>query len=50
MTWLKTLTVQSLLAHGVNVVHSDVDVSWLRDPLPYFLDQACPLAGPGAQA
>ena len=36
-TWRKVPAVAEVLSHGFNVILSDVDVMWMRDPLPYFL-------------
>ncbi|KAG2433971.1 hypothetical protein HYH02_012433 [Chlamydomonas schloesseri] len=36
-TWRKVVVVSRLVHWGFNVIHSDVDVVWFRDPLPYFL-------------
>ncbi|EFJ45189.1 hypothetical protein VOLCADRAFT_94646 [Volvox carteri f. nagariensis] len=36
-TWGKVAAVTALVDLGFDVVHSDVDVSWFRDPLPLFL-------------
>lgn len=31
--------VRSVAHLGFHVVHSDIDVVWLRDPLPYFMEK-----------
>ncbi|KXZ42178.1 hypothetical protein GPECTOR_190g297 [Gonium pectorale] len=36
-TWRKVVVVSRMVHWGFNVIHSDVDVVWFRDPLPYFL-------------
>ena len=36
-TWRKVVVVSQIVGWGFNVLHSDVDTSWFRDPLPYFL-------------
>ena len=33
--------VEKIVDWGFNVMHSDVDVVWFRDPLPYFLGEPC---------
>ena len=33
--------VEKIVDWGFNVMHSDVDVVWFRDPLPYFLGAPC---------
>ncbi|KAG2487324.1 hypothetical protein HYH03_014041 [Edaphochlamys debaryana] len=40
-TWRKVQVVSRIVHWGFNVIHSDVDVVWFRDPLPYFLGPAC---------
>ncbi|KAJ9511474.1 hypothetical protein QJQ45_029860 [Haematococcus lacustris] len=39
-TWRKVTVVQQIVGWGFNVLHSDVDVVWFRDPLPYMLGPA----------
>ncbi|PNW83849.1 hypothetical protein CHLRE_04g217949v5 [Chlamydomonas reinhardtii] len=39
-TWRKVVVVSRIVHWGFNVIHSDVDVVWFRDPLPYFLGPA----------
>ncbi|GIL65415.1 hypothetical protein Vafri_19165 [Volvox africanus] len=39
-TWRKVVVVSRMVHWGFNVIHSDVDVVWFRDPLPYFLGPA----------
>lgn len=39
-TWRKVTVVEKIVDWGFNVLHSDVDVVWFRDPLPYFLGPA----------
>eukprot|EP00775_Hariotina_reticulata_P006248 gene6248-6484_t len=39
-TWRKVPAAQELLLLGYNVIMSDIDVMWLKDPLPYFNIQA----------
>jgi hypothetical protein len=34
--WKKVHLAHTLLELGYNVVFSDLDATWLRDPLPYF--------------
>ncbi|GLC60104.1 hypothetical protein PLESTB_001574400 [Pleodorina starrii] len=41
-TWAKVAAVAGLVELGFSVVHSDVDVSWFRDPVPLFLSLAAP--------
>lgn len=36
-TWRKVFAVQQVVSMGFNVVLSDLDVVWFRNPLPYFL-------------
>lgn len=36
MTWHKVLALDRVAVWGFNVVVSDMDVAWLRDPLPLF--------------
>lgn len=36
-TWRKVTVVERIVDWGFNVLHSDVDVVWFQDPLPYFL-------------
>ena len=33
--------MEKIVDWGFNVMHSDVDVVWFRDPLPYFLGAPC---------
>ena len=40
-TWRKVTVVEKIVDWGFNVMHSDVDVVWFRDPLPYFLGEPC---------
>ncbi len=40
-TWRKVTVVEKIVDWGFNVMHSDVDVVWFRDPLPYFLGPPC---------
>ncbi|EFJ45138.1 hypothetical protein VOLCADRAFT_106094 [Volvox carteri f. nagariensis] len=35
-TWNKVHIMKSVYEMGVHVVHSDMDVVWFNDPLPYF--------------
>jgi hypothetical protein len=38
---LRLTALRRLCAHGVDVIHSDIDAVWLRDPIPgYFSQQA----------
>eukprot|EP00198_Chlamydomonas_reinhardtii_P011930 XP_001701267.1 predicted protein [Chlamydomonas reinhardtii] len=39
-TWRKVVVVSRIVHWGFNVIHSDVDVVWFRDPLAYFLGPA----------
>lgn len=39
-TWRKVPAAQELLLLGYNIIMSDIDVMWLKDPLPYFNTQA----------
>jgi len=39
-TWRKVTVVQQIVSWGFNVIHSDVDVVWFRDPKPYFLGES----------
>ncbi|KAG1654663.1 hypothetical protein FOA52_003820 [Chlamydomonas sp. UWO 241] len=36
-TWRKVTVVEKIVDWGFNVLHSDVDAVWFRDPLPYML-------------
>lgn len=36
-TWQKVLTVRHVHHLGFNVINSDMDVVWLRNPLEHFL-------------
>jgi len=38
-TWQKVLTVRLVNQLGFHVMHSDIDVTWFRDPMPYFLEK-----------
>ncbi|KAJ9506941.1 hypothetical protein QJQ45_016531 [Haematococcus lacustris] len=38
-TWQKVAIVRSVNRLGFNVVHSDIDVVWFRDPLDFFTQQ-----------
>ncbi|GAB4815828.1 hypothetical protein N2152v2_002874 [Parachlorella kessleri] len=38
MTWQKVLVLDQVVEWGFNIVISDMDVAWLRDPLPLFED------------
>jgi hypothetical protein len=50
MTWSKVFVVAKVLPWGFNIIVSDIDAVWLRDPLPLFAQNPhageCP-AGPG---
>ena len=39
MTWRKVEAVRLLVEAGFSVLHSDLDVIWLRDPLPGLLSR-----------
>jgi uncharacterized caspase-like protein len=39
MTWQKVSLVAKAVAWGFNVLFTDLDVVWLRDPLAYFQDK-----------
>lgn len=36
-TWNKVRILNAVYAMGFHVIQSDIDVSWLRDPTPYFM-------------
>ncbi len=36
MTWSKVFVVDEVAEWGFNLVVSDLDVVWLKDPLPLF--------------
>ncbi|GLC56233.1 hypothetical protein PLESTB_001082500 [Pleodorina starrii] len=36
-TWNKVHVMKAVYDMGVNIVHSDADVVWFSDPLPYFM-------------
>ncbi len=36
MTWAKVFVLDAIVDWGFNVVVSDVDVVWFKDPLPLF--------------
>ncbi|KXZ42496.1 hypothetical protein GPECTOR_141g694 [Gonium pectorale] len=38
-TWNKVHVIRTVYELGVHVVHSDADVVWFADPLPYFMAQ-----------
>ncbi|KAL4425402.1 hypothetical protein ABPG75_009418 [Micractinium tetrahymenae] len=40
MTWSKVFLVDSVVDFGFNLVISDVDAVWFRDPLPLFAEHA----------
>ncbi|GIM04886.1 hypothetical protein Vretimale_9381 [Volvox reticuliferus] len=42
-TWNKVHVVRMAYELGFNIIHSDADVVWFRDPLPFFLSR---LSGP----
>ncbi|GIL50740.1 hypothetical protein Vafri_6891 [Volvox africanus] len=42
-TWNKVHVVRMVYELGFNIIHSDADVVWFRDPLPFFLSL---LSGP----
>ncbi|KAG2425121.1 hypothetical protein HYH02_015065 [Chlamydomonas schloesseri] len=42
-TWNKVHIIKAVYEFGVNVIHSDTDVVWFSDPLPFFHER---LSGP----
>ncbi|GLI60715.1 hypothetical protein VaNZ11_002808 [Volvox africanus] len=36
-TWNKVHIMKNIYEMGVNIIHSDADVVWFNDPLPYFI-------------
>eukprot|EP00198_Chlamydomonas_reinhardtii_P008349 XP_001697686.1 predicted protein [Chlamydomonas reinhardtii] len=38
-TWNKVHIIKAVYEFGVNVIHSDTDVVWFGDPLPFFQQQ-----------
>ncbi|KXZ42495.1 hypothetical protein GPECTOR_141g693 [Gonium pectorale] len=45
-TWSKVHVIRAVYELGVHVVHSDADVVWFADPLPYLMAQLA-VGGPG---
>ncbi|KAG2499383.1 hypothetical protein HYH03_002958 [Edaphochlamys debaryana] len=35
-TWNKVHIAKAVYEYGVHIIHSDTDVTWFNDPLPYF--------------
>ncbi|KAG2491978.1 hypothetical protein HYH03_009709 [Edaphochlamys debaryana] len=35
-TWNKVHIIKNVYEYGVHVIHSDSDVTWFNDPIPYF--------------
>ena len=40
ISWKKIFFVRQLLEHHAHVVYADLDVSWIRNPLPYLTEVA----------
>ena len=40
ISWEKVLFIRQLIGHHSHVVYADLDVSWIRNPLPYLIEVA----------
>ncbi len=38
LTWRRVSVVRAIHTLGLHVIHSSLEVVWMRDPLGYFLD------------
>lgn len=40
ISWKKVFFIRQLIGHHPHVVYADLDVSWIRNPLPYLIEVA----------